>query len=315
MTAYGGRDDALFVGASPESPFWPTQRTVADMEFQFDRFVKDTGCASVSQDALDCLRAANLSSIVTANVDSPFPGASSSPNPLWYFLPVIDGVFVVDNLYNLFSQGKFVQVAVLVGHDTDEGTAFSANASSPAEVANFMKNNYPSLSDEQLRAINDAYPLTEPLPRHAAYFPSAAGAYGDATFTCPALAVANSVAKDLFQTFVYRYNVLDPDNLASGMGVPHTFESTAIFGVGNAGDAAPSYSSSNAGIVSVTMNYWISFVRSLNPNPFRAPGAPVWEPWDVTKGRSLRLQTNQTAMEELTTGLNKTCKLWEKLLS
>ncbi|GLA67744.1 hypothetical protein AtubIFM54640_002278, partial [Aspergillus tubingensis] len=37
MTAYGGRAEGLFAGAVLESPFWPTLRTVAEMEFQYTR--------------------------------------------------------------------------------------------------------------------------------------------------------------------------------------------------------------------------------------------------------------------------------------
>jgi carboxylesterase type B len=52
------------------------------------------------------------------------------------------------------SSGKFVHVPLLVGDETNEGTEFAYNASSKPEVAQFMKNNYPRLSHDQLEAIN-----------------------------------------------------------------------------------------------------------------------------------------------------------------
>lgn len=264
---------------------------------------------------MSCLRSLNISTIQSANVASPFPGASKSPLPLWYFLPVIDDTFVTGHMYNLFTAGKFVKVPMLVGDDTDEGTYFGANANSAAEVSNFMKNNYPRLSPDQLEQINAAYPLMAPLPKHNAYFPSAAAAYGDGTFTCPGNQLAESVAQYLSpnQVWNYRYNVLDEDNLAAGLGVPHTFETSAIFGVGNAGNAAASYSGANADIVPLVMRYWISFVLNLDPNPFRAGGAPVWEPWGNGDGRRLRIQTNDTAMEGVPEELVRKCALWKEL--
>jgi carboxylesterase type B len=197
------------------------------------------------------------------NVDKPFPGGSSMPVPQWYFLPVIDGSLIHGHLYNKFRESQFVHVPLLVGDETNEGTEFAYNASSKPEVAQFMKNNYPRLSHEQLEAINKAYEDAKPLPKHASYFASAAGAYGDATFTCPGnfmtAAMAGSFSSDL--AWNYRYNVRDPTNNANGMGVPHVFVLPAIFGVGKTNEPTLSYASSNANIVPVTMHYYLSFTR------------------------------------------------------
>jgi len=109
LTAYGGRNDHLFVGVIPESSFFPTHRTVPEMEFQFTRFLDNTGCSS-AQDSMDCFRSADIKTIQAANVPPPFPGASDDPVPEWYFLPCVDGSFSVDYLYSQFKQGKLVRV-------------------------------------------------------------------------------------------------------------------------------------------------------------------------------------------------------------
>lgn len=321
LTAYDGEDKGLFVGAVPESTFWPTQRTVPEMEFQFDRFVNDTGCSD-AEDALLCLRALDLDTIQEANIDLPFPGGSESPTPLWYWLPVTTGpgTLVPDRLYNSFLSGKFINVPLLVGDDTDEGTYFAEDASTQEEVSQFLKNNYPGLTQSQLDQINKAYPLTKPLPEHAAYFPSAAAAYGDSTFTCPGNTMAETMATfyDSDEVWNYRYNVLDPSLLAEGLGVPHTIETTAIFGLGFAGSVSDSYYTTNAAIVPVVMNYWISFVRSLDPNTYRYEQAPIWETWgdlsnSTGRGYRLKLQTNDTKMEEVPQQLADRCALWKEL--
>jgi acetylcholinesterase len=301
------------VGAVPESTFWPTERTVAEMEFQFQRFVEDTGCSQ--SDALSCLRSADIATIQAANVASPFPGGSSNPLPLWYFLPVIDGDLITDELHNLFEQGKLIRVPLLVGDDTNEGSIFAFNAATSSDVAQFMKNNYPNLSSSQLDAINKAYPLMAPLPEHAAFFPSASAAYGDSTFTCPGNLMAESLAKFFSpdQVFNYRYNVLDPGNVAAGLGVPHTFETAAIFGPGFAGAAAASYFTTNAAIVPVTMDYFISFVKALDPNPYKDPSAPEWQPFGFGQGQRLKIQTNATSMESVPQSLTEDCLLWNSL--
>ncbi|KGO42391.1 Carboxylesterase, type B [Penicillium expansum] len=312
LTAYGERNTDLFIGAVAESPFWPTQRTVAQMEFQYDRFVKDVNCHK-AKDSLTCLRSVDIKTIQKFNIDKPFPGGSPTPVPRWYFLPVVDGHLIQDQLYNLFSEGNFIHVPLLVGDETNEGTDFAYNASSKSEVAQFMKNNYPGLSHDQLDAMNKAYENVEPLPKHAAYFASAAGAYGDSTFTCPGNFMTAAMAKSFsfHRIWNYRYNVRDPTKIANGMGVSHIFDLPAIFGIGETNQPTYSYASSNAKIVPITMNYYLSFIRVLDPNIYRYKGAPEWQPWGSGAGQRLRLQTNSTEMESIPQVEVERCSVWK----
>lgn len=313
LTAYSGRDMNLFVGAVAESTFWPTQRTVAEMEFQYERFVKDVGCEK-AKDSLACLRSVDIKTIEKYDVDKPFPSGSSSPAPLWYFLPVVDGELVSDHLYSLFEQDKLVHVPLIVTDDTNEGTYFAYNATSPTEVAQFLKNNYPGLSDRQLKAINKAYPLMDPLPKHAAYFPSAAAAYGESTFTCPGNHMAATMSRYFASDKVwnYRYNVQDPTEIADGRGVPHVFDLPAIFGLGDTNEPAYSYATTNTKIIPVTMDYYLSFIKALDPNKFRNEDAPVWRSWGNGTGQRLKLQTNSTEMEAVPKGQVERCWMWKK---
>ena len=79
----------------------------------------------------------------------------------------------------------------------------------------------------------------------------------------------------------YRYNVADELNAAAGLGVPHLFESWAIFGPDNVPGAPRSYYTYNAGVVPLVMDYWISFVRTLDPS---ALCGGDWEPWEEEDG-------------------------------
>jgi carboxylesterase type B len=314
LTAYGGRDMNLFVGAVAESTFWPTQRTVAETEFQYERFAQDVGCGGVDN-TLACLRSVDITTIINYDVDKPFPGGSDSPTPLWYFLPVVDGTLITDRLYNLFLQNKFIHVPLMVTDDTNEGTPFGYNASSPEEVAQFMKNNYPGLSDEELKEINEAYPLTDPLPKHAAYFPSAAQAYGESTFTCPGNHMASMMARyfSSYKVWNYRFNVHDPAETANGMGVPHVFELPAIFGLGDTNQASESFANVNAKIVPITMNYYLSFIKTLDPNVYKYEEAPVWKTWGIGYGQRLKIQTGSTEMEPVPQDQLDRCTRWRGL--
>lgn len=320
LVAYGGRNDSLFSAAIAESIFFPAQPYVPQLEYQFDRLTNATGC-SKAVDQLACLRNLDTATLQAQNVPSPFPGRTASPVPLFYWTPCIDGDFLEDLPYNLIAQEKFVRVPLLFGNDNNEGSEFATNAATSDDLANFFQNNYPLLSTNDTDEIVTLYPLQTALPNHAAWFPSASQAYGEATFICPAINVlaAYLTASDGTNTRLwnYRYNVEDQTNIAQGLGVPHLWESYAVFGPTNLNNPNPpsSYLTYNAGMVPVVMNYFLSFIQTHDPNPLRAVGSPVWEDWSAagTNGSRIVLETNNTRMEDVGGAQMARCQFWAGL--
>lgn len=364
MIAYGGRNDGLFAGVMSESVFFPAQPRVSEVEYQFDRVLRYTGCDSAAPDKqLSCLRAQDVTLLQAANHAQPFPGRPDPPNPLFYWTPCIDGDLLQDLPYRMFEDGRFIDVPLLAGTTTDEGSVFAPNTATKEGVTNFFANNYPNLTPHETSLILAQYPKLEPLPRHAEWFPTASWAYGEATFICPNVNIMNvlssgrkavltrrrhfpqvplspdggrnstEVSVKPRRLFAYRYNVQDYENLAWGLGVPHIFDSPAIFGPGNC-PTARSYWTYNAPIVPIFMSYHISFVRSLDPNTYREEGSPVWEAWDekgkddlVTSSpggdeeeneiqqskpamRRLVVETGNTRMEEASEAELRRCEFW-----
>ncbi|PSR77693.1 acetylcholinesterase [Coniella lustricola] len=332
LTAYGGRNDNLFTAAIAESVFFPAQPFVPQLEYQFDRLSNATGCATASaaDDELACLRQLDTATLQAQNVPSPFPGRTDAPVPLFYWTPCIDGDFLHDLPYNMFATGRFVNVPLLFGNDNDEGSEFATNAATSDDMLNFFQNNYPLLNLNDTDAIVALYPLqTTAIAQHAAWFPSASMAYGEATFICPAinildayLTAANATDNSAVQLWNYRYNVLDATNVAAGLGVPHLWESYAVFGPSNLGGAAAptSYVTYDAEIVPVVMAYFLSFVQTHDPNVLRSAGSPAWESWgsgNATGGSGssampsrIVLETNNTRMESLEVAQMARCAFW-----
>jgi acetylcholinesterase len=187
-------------------------------------------------------------------------------------------------------------------------------------VSNFFQNNYPHLNNTHTKTILEAYPEESALAVHAAYFPSAATAYGDTTFICPALQILRSAyAANNTRAWGYRYNVLDPINAAEGLGVPHTWETWAVFGpdsLNGIGGGPTSYYTTDAAIVPIVMDYWISFVRTLDPNVLRNALAPTWEPaFAVASGTQQRLmfETGNVTMEDVDDIQQARCDMWWEL--
>ncbi|KAK1637683.1 Carboxylesterase [Colletotrichum phormii] len=120
LLAYNGRDDGLFRGAisqsgapagfSPFSPFLD----VAKSEEVYDNITVGAGCNTT--DKLDCLR--NVpTDVLNAVVNSTATSGAS------YGL-VFDGDFVADAPGSQLAKGNFVKVPYIIGHNTDEGSAF-----------------------------------------------------------------------------------------------------------------------------------------------------------------------------------------------
>ncbi|KAI0117388.1 alpha/beta-hydrolase [Daldinia grandis] len=323
----GSGSENLFVGAVGESPFFPAQPTVADLEWQFDVVLSQTGCVEEEEeeeDPMSCLRSKDTATLQqSANIPSPFPGRPGlpSPLPLFYWTPCIDGALLPAPPSTLFAQGSFIDVPIIMGTTTNEGSVFApADTASSDAMALFLRNNYPHLSDIQAGNFSSQYPQQAALPLHAPWFPSAATAYGEATFICPTNTLLASYTRrrdSAARAWSYRYDVYDAANAALGLGVPHIWESWAVFGPDSqrgAGRGPTSYYNEAAAVVPWVMDYWISFVRTLDPSALRTPGAPVWEVWDAEGGgERLLMQVGNFSMETVPDDQRERCGFWEGL--
>ena len=68
----------------------------------------------------------------------------------------------------------------------------------------------------------------------------------------------------------------------------------------------------NAPAVPIVMDYWISFILSLNPNTYKSPHAPEWQPWGSETQR-LVIEANSSHMEVVPSGQLSRCELWKSL--
>lgn len=322
MTAYGGRDDGLFAGAYADAPAYSEVNSDSYSQFQFNNFATAAGCGSAT-DRLSCLRQADIAKIQKANVVGNYTDIAAQ----FTFNPVIDSTFVQDIPLRLFQTGHFVNVPMIVGDATDEGTLFAANAGSPEEVSEFMQANVPSLTEANLTTINQFYPLmAAQQPFHKAYFPSAAAAFGEATFICPGLTISSAVGASN-QVWNYRF---DQSSLAlrlAGYGVLHAFDTGAIFGP-NAGPMAgllgiienglvfSSFAGENANVVPIMMNYAISFVRTQDPNTYKSVFSPNWQTYNNNGGKQRIVVRNSGVIYEDVPAAQQTrCAFWTDIIA
>ena len=316
MVAYGGRNDNLFVGAIAQSPYYQTEMNVSELEWQFDLFVADSACNGTS-DVMVCLRKQDVTVLQKADYSSPFPGHKEQPRHAWG--PTIDGDFLQDYPINLFMQGKFINVPLMVGDEPDEGTLFVPNATDAEDVKTFFNVNYPRLDQSQLQSIIDQYPVGEPMAKHADYFGVAAQAYGESTLTCPGIWMCNALSKtNASVVWNYSFNVSATQDWDDGMGAFHTIDTSAILGPNYDGtpsaESVESFTTYNSQVVPILMNYYLSFVKTLSPNPNKVASAPDWTQFSKDGGfERLHIAINDVGMENVPDALLNNCHFWSEL--
>ncbi|KAH7376486.1 acetylcholinesterase [Plectosphaerella cucumerina] len=320
LLAYGGRTDDLFVGAIADATFFPPQPRLDDAEVLFDRVVQEVGCHDAG-DQLSCLRTRDTETLQNANLELPFPGRPE--RPIFYWSPCVDDDFLTDYPYLMFEKGDFARVPVMFGTSTDEGSVFAPDAASSDHFVEFMKNQFHHLDSNETDDMLRHYPLKAPLPQHNAWFPSASQAYGEATFICPSNAVMDALVgpgtaspegkqRSPAPAWSYRFNVIDNDVADAGLGVPHVFDAAAVMGPGMI-PTPSSYFTYNAPVVPLLSGYYHSFVRSLDPNPHRASGAPEWPAWASGETRLVVETGGETRFEPVSDGQRDRCEFWEGL--
>jgi carboxylesterase type B len=306
MMAFGGKNNGLFVGAMMQSLPEITQLSVSQVEFQYQALTSNSGCGSAT-DTLGCLRNLATAALNRFNQNIVYPNKPGFPN--YPFVPVIDGNFLQMRSYQAFQTGKIIKVPTIIGDVTDEGTEVGApNAASASDVETFFQNNYPNLTTADVARIVLEYPqnILPPFNNHNSWFAAAELAYGEALLTCIGLNFGKYLRALGLSNWNYRFNVLTSANVASGVGVPHGFDLGAVFG-GN-------YAESNQNNVMNMQAYFISFVRSLNPNTHAAKGAPHWPKLTGRPDtRRVVINNNNTVIESAPSAQLARCTFWEGL--
>lgn len=279
LLAYGAKDSPPFHATAAESQSFGALRTVEESQYQYDELVSRTKCDEKS-DTLSCLRRLSIHDLQPQNIGTPFPDTTRSP--LFAYNPTLDYDFLPSQPFILFSTGQFHRLPAIYGDATNEGTIFAPrDLSTPEESTNWIQAQFPLLNTTEKEYLTKTYPPTaEEWPRTSKYWRSTADAYGELRYICPGIFLSNVYTNhNVKGNWNYRYAVLDPTDEKHGLGTPHVAELNAIWGAPFGAPA--SYKTSNADIIPVVQQYWISFIGTFDPNRYRLAGTPEWEEWSA----------------------------------
>ncbi|KAL0066489.1 hypothetical protein AAF712_006532 [Marasmius tenuissimus] len=288
------------MGDSPSLTFTPP----SDGDYiqsVFDDMVSYSGCDEDDSAAvLKCLRSVDTETLARAGKKV----LAARPATRYVFAPQLDGEFITTRPVEGFTEGKFAQVPVLFGANSDEGANWSselkdpnANTSMPNAtedtVYNFLQGQYASLTKKSFNNALALYPLED---YGNSFSLQGQQMYGELRYICTAsLITGGAASKSPMKAFQYHYN---NDHLGSD----HRAELVAFWG-----DASAA-SDDDEALFKGMREFYSSFVTSGQPQSSLA----TWEATDPRGTRRLRLDPAGTRMEEMSTQA-KRCEFWHSL--
>ena len=186
--------------------------------------------------------------------------------------PIIDGYVIPNDQYKLYQTGKYNDVPVIIGYNSDEGLSFLPEKT-PKEFTEAVKIRYGKFADALLKA----YPLGEnSIPK------TARDLTRDAAFGWHNWAWARLQSETGKSKVYYYYFDQHPDYPKGspnyGHGSPHAQDVSYVFQ--HIDSANPQTTKSDLEISEAMSDYWINFVKYGNPN---GEGVPFWHAFDNAK--------------------------------
>ncbi|TFK27844.1 EstA protein [Coprinopsis marcescibilis] len=275
--------EKLFSGAIAQSVYRTPLPTPEQQLSLFKYYAEAAGCGKGTVlEQLTCLRKAPVSALARAQ-DGATPVAVGSGYR--QFHPVVDGKIIADFPTRLISQGKFARVPLIVGATTNE------TLGGGTEVPESLKRFFPSITDADIAALESAYELKD--------FPSEDLRYqaliGDVQLKAARSILGTAFSRRGIEAYAYRYNQRNPTN--GGTGVWHASENWMMFRGTNTGfNGTTTFTpldEAERNFARELIAYWLSFVRTGNPNTHKLSRSPRWPVYKTDSRVRIVLQQAQ----------------------
>ncbi|KAI0364239.1 alpha/beta-hydrolase [Pilatotrama ljubarskyi] len=250
----------------------------------FDFYAAEAGCGPSSKSVasrLACLRKASVSALSRAQ-DAGLYNFTGAYN---VFHPVIDGKLITEYPTISILKGNFADVPVLAGSTSNE------TISSGTNITAALKGAFPGLTSKDLEEFLENYPPSEFDSEEQRF----RVATGESELICAREIIGLAVARKKTAAYTYRYN--QPVPTANTTLVNHAAENWMMFrGTSTGFNGSTIFQPQrpiDQAFASELIAYWLSFVRSGNPNTYKLARSPEWPLY--TPGRRERIVLQEGA--------------------
>ncbi|KIK58091.1 hypothetical protein GYMLUDRAFT_262697 [Collybiopsis luxurians FD-317 M1] len=298
-------EEKLFSGAIAQSVYRAATPTPENQQPLFAFYAERAGCGNGTVvDQLVCLRTASISALARAQ-----DAAAKSGLAYNTFHPVVDGKIITDLPSSSVLKGNFARVPLIVGATSNETVARGT------DFTQALKSRFPGLTSEDLdefvqvgtffdsltldtHDIIQEYPLSE--------FDSASQQFqvatGESVLICAREILGGKFANTT-KAWTYRYN--QPNPTQPGTAVQHSAENWMMFNGINTGSNGTGVFTPMTPVekafASELIAYWVSFVRSGDPNTFKLGRSPTWNEYFTTGANAKqRIVLQQPANNSMT---------------
>lgn len=172
--------------------------------------------------------------------------------------PIVDGYVIPDDQFTLYENGKYNDVNVLIGYNSDEGMSFTW-ARNNADFIESVKTRYGIFADTLLQA----YPLGENSITRSARNLMRDAAFGWQTWSWARLQ-SQTGKSNVFLYYFDQHPIHPKDSPQADHGTPHGVDVPYVFMHVNASN--PGTSESDVAISQIMGTYWTNFTKYGDPN-------------------------------------------------
>jgi para-nitrobenzyl esterase len=252
----------LFNGAVSQSggSFGPTRLTTYPGENMKTLKVAE-------KEGMDYMKSAGVDSIdkLRSIEADKLPAGRGWPGGGW---PIIDGWVIPDDQYKLYEAGKYNDIPVLIGYNSDEGTSFT-RTKDPKEFISSVETRYGKFAENLLKA----YPVGESSVPKTGRDLSRDAAFGWQTWSWARLQAKTGKSKVFFYYFD-QHPDHPKDSPNYGFGSYHGQEVAYVFE--NLDTSNPQTSKSDFEISNLMGTYWTNFAKYGDPNGKDIPNWPAF---------------------------------------
>ena len=199
--------------------------------------------------------------------------------------PITDGWVIPDDQYRLYEAGRYNDVAVLIGYNSDEGASFGAPASQSA-YRDSVHQRYGAFADRLLAA----YPGGDsPSAKKTARDLTRDTTFGWHTWTWARLQNKTGKSK-VFLYYFDEHPTYPSDSPRAGFGAPHASELPYVFRQLREHNRPPATPTDEA-MSDMLRSYWTNFAKTGDPN---GAGLPQWPAFTNASPQTLYIASNNT---------------------